>query len=125
MVVGAVFLAGVLLGSGMISQLKAPLAKLLQIIGQPQLDAYEAVYGEAEGSGGATVDYLLFVDETEWAERDRYLASHPEIESKGKTIFPNAIVVALPRSDQQVVRELEGQRFTWMLIRDRPFFFCH
>ncbi|MFT5394419.1 MAG: hypothetical protein ACI8PT_004630 [Gammaproteobacteria bacterium] len=116
-----VFFVGVIIGSdGTIGQRAL---RLLAALGAPQYDAYKDMY--AQGQTPGTVDYLLFFKDEQRSLSQAYFDTHPAVTITGDTVFDDAIVVALPRSSQSLVSELREQPFVWMLVRDRPFFFCH
>jgi hypothetical protein len=120
-VIAVVFFVGAIMGSdGAIGQRAL---RMLAALGAPQYDAYKDMY--AQGRTPGTVDYLLFFKDEERSHSQAYFDAHPAVTITGDTVFDDAIVVALPRSSESLVSDLREQPFVWMLVRDRPFFFCH
>ena len=120
-VVALVFSVGAIIGSD--GALGQRALRLLAALGAPQYDAYKDMY--AQGQTPGTVDYLLFFKDGERPHSQAYFDAHPAVTITGDTVFDDAIVVALPRASESLVSELREQPFVWMLVRDRPFFFCH
>ena len=100
--------------------------RLLAAMGAPQYDAYKELYAARDAAqGGKEIDYLLFFEREKRILSEAYFTEHPQVRVVDKTIFDNAIVVALPEPTKPWVDDLKRQPFVWMLLRDRPLFFCH
>jgi len=119
--IAAVFLVGAFIGSE--GTLGTQALRLLAALGAPQYEAYKDMYADQTGTG--TSDYLLFFEKEGRAEAVPYFEAHPDVRVVDNTIFANAVVVSVPEPAKSHLEDLRGQPFTWMVIRDRPFFFCH
>jgi len=119
----AAFLIGADAGSG--GTLGAQVLRILALLGAPQYDAYREMYAPGNGLGQERSDYLFFFHRGGGAEASAYLAGDPLIRVSDQTIFSNGLVVSLPEPAGPIVAKLRAQPFTWMVLRDRPYFFCH
>ena len=120
--VATAFVVGVFLGSDGAAGDKA--LRLLAALGAPR---YEAVRSAYAPDADERASYLLFFDEAS-AEDPRveaFLAARPELEITGYTVFANAVVLSGPPPPSPWVEALRAEPFVWLLLRDRPFFFCH
>lgn len=120
--VGIIFIASAYVSSD--GALGTMVLRGLAVLGTPQYETYRELYAKDEESAGSK-DYLLF-----YAEAGRHLAkpffdAHPEVRVTGGTVFDNSVVVAIDDDAASLVEELRAQPFVWMLVRDRPLFFCH
>lgn len=95
---------------------------ILGAIGKPQLEAYQAQYQPASGK----VDYLLFFrDAAEIDHGKTYLRDVMAIDTIEPTVFKRGVVISLVEPATALVDKLRSLPFVWMVLRDRPFFFCH
>ena len=113
-------------GFGLVTQKHAGIAaafhRLLTVLGQPQLAAYQAQYGTSDEK----TNYLVFFYKNAELERNKqYLTSQREIEMVSNTIFSNGIVIALTEPADGILHRLRALPSVWMVLKDRPFFFCH
>ena len=120
----AAFTVGAWVGSD--GAVGSRLLLFLAAMGAPQYDAYKDLYAARESAqGGVEADYLLFFEQDMRGASAPYFAAHPRIRIIDETIFDNAVVGALPEPTKPWVDDLKRQPFVWMLLRDRPLFFCH
>lgn len=118
------FLIGVWLGSD--GKVGTQALGLLAAMGAPQYAMYQEIYATREGlDGQKETDYLLFFERDHQSLSEFYFSKHPQVRVVNDTVFNNAVVVALPEPVSLWVEDLKRQSFVWMLLRDRPLFFCH
>ncbi len=95
---------------------------LLAIVGQPQWEAYQEQYQSSEEDSS----YLLFFRKGEPVDqRTEYLASNLGVKVVEPTVFARGIVISVREPASEFVKTLRELPFVWMVLRDRPFFFCH
>ena len=104
------------------SNIAATFHRLLVVLGEPQLEAYQAQYGTSDKK----THYLVFFYKNAELERSKqHVISQTEIEMVGNTIFSNGIVIALTEPADDTLNRLRARPSVWMVLKDRPFFFCH
>lgn len=122
---GAAFLVGLAAANG--PALGDRAARLLALMGQPRLDAMQALEEPVVGADGvARSDWLVFFErETPEPERERLLARHEPVRFVERTIFPNGVVVSVPEPSGPVIEALRASPAVWLVLKDRPFLLCH
>ena len=115
------FGVGAFVGSG--GQVGQHALRLLATIGAPQYEAYRDLYGDDGGSQSA--DYILFYKGELGPVAEAYFAARDDVTISGKSALQQSIIVTINEPSRDRADELRAQEFVWMLVRDRPFFFCH
>ena len=101
--------------------------RFLALMGQPRLDAMQAIEEPIVGPDGiARADWLVFFDggATEY-ERSRLLEEHDSVQFVDRTIFANGVVLSIPESARTVVAAIRSSPAVWLMLKDRPFYLCH
>ncbi len=100
---------------------------LLALMGQPRLEAMQAMEEPVVGPDGvARADWLVFFeDDAPEAERAGLLARHESVRFVDRTIFSNGVVVSIPDTARAVVGAIRSSPAVWLMLKDRPFYLCH
>lgn len=101
--------------------------ELLVLLGQPRLEAMQAVEEPVVGPDGiARTDWLVFFEgDAPESERSGLLDRHESVRFVDETIFANGVVVSIPDSARAVVQAIRSSPAVWLMLKDRPFFLCH
>ena len=101
--------------------------ELLVLLGQPRLEAMQAMEEPVLGPDGiARTDWLVFFeDDAPETERSGLLDRHESVRFVDETIFSNGVVVSIPDSAKAVVRAIRSSPAVWLMLKDRPFYLCH
>ncbi len=101
--------------------------ELLVLLGQPRLEAMQAMEEPVVGPDGiARTDWLVFFEgDAPESERSGLLDRHESVRFVDETIFANGVVVSIPDSARAVVQAIRSSPAVWLMLKDRPFFLCH
>lgn len=101
--------------------------ELLVLLGQPRLEAMQAMEEPVVGPDGiARTDWLVFFeDDAPESERSGLLDRHESVRFVDETIFSNGVVVSIPDSARAVVQAIRSSPAVWLMLKDRPFYLCH
>lgn len=100
---------------------------LLVLLGQPRLEAMQAMEEPVVGPDGiARTDWLVFFEgDAPESERSGLLDRHESVRFVDETIFANGVVVSIPDSARAVVQAIRSSPAVWLMLKDRPFYLCH
>lgn len=88
--------------------------------------AYTSLYQVARTAPPRTSEYLVFLNRgVSVPTYMAFIEGHPDIEYLSESIYPSAIRIALKIPVRDVLADLEAQPFSWFVIRNYPFLFCH
>ena len=101
--------------------------ELLVLLGQPRLEAMQAMEEPVVGPDGiARTDWLVFFEgDAPESERSGLLDRHESVRFVDETIFANGVVVSIPDSARAVVQAIRSSPAVWLMLKDRPFYLCH
>ena len=101
--------------------------ELLVLLGQPRLEAMQAMEEPVLGPDGiARTDWLVFFeDDALESERSGLLDRHESVRFVDETIFSDGVVVSIPDSAKAVVQAIRSSPAVWLMLKDRPFYLCH
>jgi len=100
---------------------------LLALLGQPRLEAMQAMEEPVVGADGiARTDWLVFFeDDVSGSERSGLLDRYESVLFVDETIFSNGMVVSIPDSAKAVVEAIRSSPAVWLMLKDRLFYLCH
>ena len=101
--------------------------ELLVLLGQPRLEAMQAMEEPVVGADGiARTDWIVFFeDDVSGSERSGLLDQHESVLFVDETIFSNGVVVSIPDSAKAVVETIRSSPAVWLMLKDRLFYLCH
>jgi len=100
---------------------------LLVLLGQPRLEAMQAMEEPIVGADGiARTDWLVFFEDgVSGPERSGLIDRHESVLFVDETIFSNGVVVSIPDSAKAVVEAIRSSPAVWLMLKDRLFYLCH